>query len=86
MSDSTDERSLFLRRPVFSTAVIVGWVAVPVAVIMAMVGAPIWAILGAVVLLAAFGAYLAYRTIKHPDNPGGVLKFLQDMSSGLPWG
>lgn len=78
MSESVEGASYFKRHPVMATSYIWAGTAAPTVAVMVLVGAPLIVPVVTAVVMGMLAAYLAYRTIRHPDKPGLLIEFFQD--------
>jgi uncharacterized membrane protein YdbT with pleckstrin-like domain len=78
-----DQPGLFVRHPILVTLALLGVIAGPVFVLLLISGVP-WPVAALVIPAGAVpGGYAAYRTVKHPGNPGVVVRFFQDATAWM---
>jgi uncharacterized membrane protein YdbT with pleckstrin-like domain len=79
---STQSDSLAVRHPVIVPIVLGVVILGPMAVMGLAQGVPWPAIAVVMVMSAAVGGYVAYRTVRHKDDPGPIVRFFERMASG----
>jgi membrane protein implicated in regulation of membrane protease activity len=67
-----------MRHPVLSTMAILVMAEAPFLAIMVLLGAPWWFTLGIAALATVLATFVSFRVYRNPEEPGTLVRFLQD--------